>query len=108
MSSTLIDSVKSAFTDNLLSKVSVLLGETEIDIHNAVHGAIPMVLTDIIHKAHFTEGVTKITNLARLAAASDFSEHFHTLSTNMGGPVAVTPSSKKGTNSASNLLTSPP
>ncbi|HEX9510031.1 MAG TPA: OmpA family protein [Puia sp.] len=106
MSSTLIDSVKSAFTDNLLSKVSVLLGETEIDIHNAVHGAIPMVLTDIIHKAHFTEGVTKITNLARLAAASDFSEHFHTLSTNMGGPGAGSSVSEKGADFARNLLAS--
>ena len=51
MSSTLIDSVKTIFTEPLLSKFSVLLGEPEINIQKAVHGAIALVATDILHNA---------------------------------------------------------
>ena len=104
MSSTLIDSVKSVFSESLLSKIAVFLRETDTNIHKAIHAAIPTVLTDILHKAHFTEGVAKITNLARLAAASDFSEYFRELSAAMGGPGGGSSLSNKDADFARNLL----
>lgn len=104
MSGTLIDSVKFVFTDLLLSKFSVLLGETEGNVQKAVHAAIPMVLTDILHKSHFPEGTAKIDQLARQAASNDFLGHLHELSIDPGGLVAGSVLLNKGTDFARSLL----
>lgn len=96
MPGTLIDSVRSVFTDILLSKYSVLLGEDEGNIHKAVHGAIAIVLTDIAYKANFPEGIAKVGNLARQAADSDLFGHLHELSTGTGGLVAGSALLNKG------------
>jgi OmpA-OmpF porin, OOP family len=106
MSSTLIDSVKSVFTDTLLSKFAVLLGESESNVQKAVHGAIPMVLTDIVHKAYFPEGTAKVANLGRQAANGDFFGHLHELSVDAGGLVAGSALLNKGTDFARSLLAS--
>jgi len=105
MSSTLIDSVKSVFTEPLLSKIATLLGEPEANVHKAVHGAIPMILTDIVNKAHFPEATTKIGGLARQAVASDFFGQLHELNTNSGGLVAGSSLLTKGGDFARNQLT---
>ena len=104
MSSTLIDSVKSVFTDTLLSKIAVLLGETEGNVQKAIHGAIPMVLTDILHKSYFPEGTAKVDQLARQAASNDFFGHVHELNMNPGGLVAGSVLLNKGGDFARSLL----
>jgi len=104
MSSTLIDSVKTIFTEPLLSKFSVLLGEPETNIHKAVHAAIPMVATDILHNAYLQEGTARIGSLARQAATSDFFGHLHELTTGTGGLVAGSVLLNKGTEFAKSLL----
>lgn len=104
MSSTLIDSVKLVFTDALLSKISPLLGEPEANVQKAVHGAIPMVLTDIVNKVHFPEGNTRVATLARQAAASDFFGQLHELNTGSGGLVAGSALLNKGGDFARSLL----
>ena len=96
MPGTLIDSVRSVFTDELLSKYSVLLGEDERNTHKAVHAAIAMVLTDIAYKANFPEGISKVGTLARQAAESDLFGHLHELSTGTGGLVAGSALLNKG------------
>lgn len=87
MSASLIDSVKSVFTSPLLSKFSTLLGEPETNIQQGIHAAIVLVLTDILHKAHFPAGTTKITHLAKQAAHSDFSGQVSEWLTDTGGLV---------------------
>jgi OmpA-OmpF porin, OOP family len=105
MSSTLIDSAKLVFTDALISKFSVLLGETEGNIQKAVHGAIPIVLIDVLHEAGSPGGPVKIWNLSKQAASSDFFGHLHELSVGTGGLVAGSALLNKGTDFARNLLT---
>lgn len=104
MSSTLIDSVKTIFTEPLLSKFSVLLGEPEINIQKAVHGAIALVATDILHNAYLQEGTARIASLARQAANSDFFGNLHELATGTGGLVAGSVLLNKGTGFAKSLL----
>ena len=67
MSNTLIDSVKSVFTDDLISKFSVLLNEPQSHIQKAVQAAISIVLTEVLHQAGSPAGATKIANLAKQA-----------------------------------------
>ena len=104
MSSTLIDAVKSVFTGPVLSKFSILLGETEGNIEKAVHAAISMVLTDIVHKSYYQEGTNRIWELSRQAAASDFFGNLHELSTGAGGLVPGSILLNKGTDFAKALL----
>ena len=104
MSSTLIDSVKTIFTEPLLSKFSVLLGEPEINIKKAVHAAIPMIATDILHNASLQEGTARIGILARQAANSDFFGHLHELTTGTGGLIAGSVLLNKGKEFAKSLL----
>jgi outer membrane protein OmpA-like peptidoglycan-associated protein len=104
MSSTLIDAVKSVFTGPVLSKFSILLGEPEGNIEKAVHGAISIVLTDIVHKSYYQEGTNRIWELSRQAAASDFFGNLHELSAGAGGLVPGSILLNKGTDFAKALL----
>jgi hypothetical protein len=104
MSSTLIDSVKSDFTDILLSKFPALLGETEGSIQQALHGAIPLILTDIVHKAYYPQGIGRIGTLARQAATSDFFGQLHELSMDSGGLMAGSFLMSKGADFSKSLL----
>jgi OmpA-OmpF porin, OOP family len=104
MSSTLIDSVKSVFTETLTAKFSVLLGEPEVNIQKAIHGAIPMVLTDIIHKAWSQEHTIRIWNLSKQAAGGDFFGRLHELTIDSGGLVTGSILLNQGTDFAKSLL----
>jgi outer membrane protein OmpA-like peptidoglycan-associated protein len=104
MSSTLIDSVRSVFTEPVLSKFSLLLGEPIGNIQKAVHGAIPMILTDIVHKSYYQESTVRMGELSRQAAASDFFGSIHELSTGSGGLVPGSLLLNKGTDFAKALL----
>lgn len=105
MSSTLIDSVKSVFTDVHISKFSVLLGEAEGNIQKAVHAAIPIELIDALHESGTTGGATRIWNLSKQAANGDFFGHLHELTAGSGGLVVGSILLNKGTDLARNLLT---
>jgi outer membrane protein OmpA-like peptidoglycan-associated protein len=105
MASTLIDSVKSVFTDVHISKFSVLLGEAEGNIQKAVHAAIPIELIDALHESSSPGGATKIWNLSKQAANSDFFGHLHELTVGSGGLVVGSILLNKGTDLARNLLT---
>jgi outer membrane protein OmpA-like peptidoglycan-associated protein len=104
MSSTLIDSVKSVFSETLIAKFSVLLGEPEVNIQKAIHGAIPMVLTDIIQKAWSQEHTVRVWNLGKQAAAGDFFGRLHELTIDSGGLVTGSVLLNQGTDFAKSLL----
>jgi outer membrane protein OmpA-like peptidoglycan-associated protein len=104
MSSTLIDSVKSVFTETLIAKFSVLLGEPEVNIQKAIHGAIPLVLTDIIQKAWSQEHTIRVWNLGKQAAAGDFFGRLHELTIDSGGLVTGSVLLNQGTDFAKSLL----
>jgi outer membrane protein OmpA-like peptidoglycan-associated protein len=104
MSDTLINSVRSVFTDNLLSKFSVLLNQTQGNIQKAVQAAIPIVLTEVLHQAGSPEGPTKIGNLAKQAAGSDFFGHLHELEVSSGSLATGSILLKKGSDFAGGLL----
>jgi len=104
MSATLIDNVRSAFTAEVTSKIAVLLGEPQPNIQKAIHGAIPLVLIDIIHKSHYPERVAPIDGLARSAATSDFFGEIHELNTASGSLMAGSLLLNKGTEFARGLL----
>src|SRR6201995_3376361 len=104
MSATLIDNVRSAFTAEVMSKIATLLGEPQANIQKAIHGAIPLVLIDIIHKSHYPERVAPIDGLARNAATSDFFGEIHELNTASGGLMAGSLLLNKGTEFARGLL----
>ena len=106
MSSTLVDSVKSVFTDPVIVKFSVLLGETEANVRKAVHAAIPIVLTDILHKSYFPEPTGKVSDLSRQAASSDFFGGLHELTTGPGGLLPGSTLLNKGTNYSKSLFAS--
>jgi OmpA-OmpF porin, OOP family len=104
MSNTLFDSVKSVFTTTLIARFSTLLAEPETNIQKAIHGSIPMILTDMVHKAYSKEQTVKIWNLSRQAAAGDFFGHLHELTIDSGGLVAGSVLLTQGTDFAKNLL----
>jgi len=85
MSATLIDSVRSAFTADVVKKVSVLLGETDGAVQKGINGAIPLVLTDILHKSTYPESMASIRELSRRAVTGDFFGEMHELSVSPGG-----------------------
>jgi outer membrane protein OmpA-like peptidoglycan-associated protein len=104
MSTTLIDSVKTVFTDTLIAKFSELLGETEMNTQKAVLAAVPLVLTDILHKSYTSEGATRVWNLSKLAAGSDFFGQLHELSVGSGGLVPGSILLNKGNDFTRSLL----
>lgn len=105
MSNTLIDSVKSVFTDDLISKFSVLLNEPQSHIQKAVQAAISIVLTEVLHQAGSPAGATKIANLAKQAAGSDFFGQLHELGVSSSNLVTGSVLLKKGSDFAGGLLT---
>jgi hypothetical protein len=104
MSATLIDSVRSAFTTDIVSKISVLLGETENAVQKGINGAIPLVLTDILHKSSYPESVASVRELSRRAVTGDFFGEMHELSTNPGGLVPGSVLLNRGVEYAKELL----
>jgi hypothetical protein len=104
MSATLIDAVRSAFTVEIQDKMSTLLGEKEDNIHRAMHGAIPLVLIDILHKSYNPEHTARVWELSRQAAAGDFFGEMHQLTISTGGLVPGSVLLNKGADYAKSLL----
>ena len=104
MSNELLDSVRSAFPETLIAKFSTLLGESEANTIKAIHGSIPMVLTDILHKAYFPEGTGKVNTLARQAVTSDFFGQLHELNVGNGTLIAGSSLLNRGTEFSKALL----
>ena len=104
MSSKLIESIKSVFTEPVVARFSTLLGEPETNINKAIHGATSMVATDLFHKAYTAGGVEKIDSLARQAVASDFFGQMHELNTGTGGLVPGSILLNKGSEFTRSLL----
>ena len=104
MSSSLLDSVRSAFPETLIAKFSVLLGESETNINKAMQGSIPMVLTDILHKSYFPEGTAKVSTLAKQAVTGDFFGQLHEMNVGNGGLVAGSSLLNKGAEFSRALL----
>jgi hypothetical protein len=104
MSATLIDSVRSAFTPDVLSKIAVLLGETESRVQKAIQGAVPMVVTDILHKSYYPDNTARVSEIATRAAAGDFFGELHELSVSPGGLVPASNLLNKGSEYAHSLL----
>ena len=104
MSNTFINSVRSVFTDDLLSKFSVLLNEPQGITQKAVQAAIPIVLTEVLRQAGSPEGATKIWNLSRQAAGNDFFGQLHELGVSSGNLVTGNVLLKKGSDFAGGLL----
>lgn len=96
MSSILIDAVKAVFTEDLGRKLSSLLGESETDIRKTINGAVPTVLTGVLHRSETTDGAAAMHNLSRQAAGSDLHGHLHELNIGSGGLVVGNNLSAKG------------
>jgi hypothetical protein len=104
MSATLIDSVRSAFTADVVKKISVLLGETDGAVQKGINGAIPLVLTDILHKSDYPDSVANVRELSRRAVTGDFFGEMHELSISPGGLVPGSVLLNKGVEYARELL----
>jgi outer membrane protein OmpA-like peptidoglycan-associated protein len=96
MSNILIDAVGSVFTPELENKLAALLGESEADTRKTINGAVPTVLTGILHRSETTDGAAAVHNLGRQAAGSDLHGHLHELNTGTGGLVVGNTLSSKG------------
>jgi outer membrane protein OmpA-like peptidoglycan-associated protein len=106
MPNTLINSVSSVFTDDLISKFSVLLNEPQGNTQKAVQSAIPIVLTEVLRQAGSPDGATKIWSLSKQAAGNDFFGQIHELGVRSGNLVTGGVLLKKGSDSAASLLAS--
>ena len=104
MSATLIDSVRSAFTTDVVKKIAVLLGETESAVQKGINAAIPLVLTDILHKSDYPESLANVRELSRRAVTGDFFGEMHELSISPGGLVPGSVLLNRGVEYAKELL----
>src|ERR1700722_19713222 len=104
MSNTLINSINSVFTDDIISRFSRLLNEPKNNIEKSIQAAVPIVLTEILHQAGSSDGAVKIGNLAKQAAASDFFGQLHELTVSLGSLVPGSVLLKKGSDFAGSLL----
>jgi hypothetical protein len=104
MSATLVDNVRSAFSADVLSKIAVLLGETEGNAQKAVHAAVSLVLTDILHKSYYPEQHARIWELSRQATTGDFFGQLHELKVSAGSLLPGSILLNQGTQYAKSLL----
>lgn len=70
MSFNLIEAAKGLFTNELVSKLSTNLGESENGITKAIGGLLPSIIGGITEKAQSTDGASQILNLATQANGS--------------------------------------
>jgi hypothetical protein len=104
MSGTLIESVHSAFSADVRTKTSLLLGESGTNIQKAIQDAVPLILTDILHKSYFTEANALVWDLSRQAATGDLFGELHELTVSAGGLVPGSALLNKGMEYAKGLL----
>jgi outer membrane protein OmpA-like peptidoglycan-associated protein len=85
MSLNLVDTVKSLFTNEIISKAASSLGETEGGISKAISGIVPLIIGSIVSKATSGEhGATNILQLAKDAAGSGILSNLGNLFTSNG------------------------
>ncbi len=106
MSGTLIESVHSALSADVRTKISILLGESGTNIQKAVQGAVPLILTDILHKSYLPEANALVWDLSRQAATGDLFGELHELTISAGGLVPGSVLLNKGMDYARLLLDS--
>jgi hypothetical protein len=104
MSGTLIESVHSAFSADVRAKISLLLGESGTNVQKAIQGAVPLILTDILHKSYFPEANALIWDLSRQATTGDLFGELHELTISTGGLVPGSVLLNKGMEYARLLL----
>jgi len=104
MSGTLIESVHSAFSADVRTKISLLLGESGTNIQKAIQDTVPLILTDILHKSYFTEANALVWDLSRQAATGDLFGELHELTVSAGGLVPGSVLLNKGMEYARLLL----
>jgi OmpA-OmpF porin, OOP family len=63
MSFNLIDAAKSLFTNELVSKASAYLGESETGVSKAISGILPTVISSLANKTATNEGTAAIANM---------------------------------------------
>src|SRR5580698_7779342 len=85
MSATLIDSIRSAFTAEVVKKIAVLLGESDNGVQKGINAALPLVLVDILHKSAYPESIANIRDLSQRAVTGDFFGEMHELTISPGG-----------------------
>jgi outer membrane protein OmpA-like peptidoglycan-associated protein len=86
MSFNLVDSVKSLFTPDLISKAASSLGESEGGISKALSGLVPSVLGGLVSKANSgAEGAGSILNMAKDAMSSGITRNLGGLFSSGGG-----------------------
>lgn len=64
MSFNLLDSIKGLISDDIIGKIAVSLGESSNGVEKAISGAIPTVLTGLLHHASAEGGSQNILNMA--------------------------------------------
>jgi hypothetical protein len=104
MSGTLIESVHSAFSADVRTKISILLGESGTNIQKAIQDAVPLILTDILHKSYLPEANALVWDLSRQAATGDLFGELHELTISAGGLVPGSVLLNKGIDYARLLL----
>lgn len=70
MSFDLLESAKSLFTGDVISKAASQLGESEGGIQKALSGIIPTVLTGLLHKTSSQGDAVSVLDMAKNAASS--------------------------------------
>src|SRR5580698_7041867 len=85
MSATLIDSIRSAFTAEVVKKIAVLLGESDNGVQKGINAALPLVLVDILHKSAYPESIANFRDLSQRAVTGDFFGEMHELTISPGG-----------------------
>lgn len=88
----LLDSVKSYFHSDFISKAASLLGENNVAVSKAVNAGIPTVLSGIVNSAQ-SEGGSNILNLSKQAASSGFPDTPDNLFSGVGSSFLNTGSS---------------
>jgi OOP family OmpA-OmpF porin len=79
MSFNLIEAAKGLFTNELVSKLSTNLGESENGITKAIGGLLPSIIGGITEKAQTTEGASQVLNLATQANGSGLLDNLGSL-----------------------------
>ncbi|MBK7308115.1 MAG: DUF937 domain-containing protein [Chitinophagaceae bacterium] len=70
MSFNLIDSAKSLFTNEMVSKASSYLGESESGVAKAISGILPSVLGGLVNKASDNDGAGVVAKMAQESHSS--------------------------------------
>jgi hypothetical protein len=104
MSATLIDSIRSAFTAEVVKKIAVLLGESDNGVQKGINAALPLVLVDILHKSAYPESIANIRDLSQRAVTGDFFGEMHELTISPGGLLPGSVLLNRGVEYAKELL----